>query len=176
MARPRRARLFSWRYSGQPALGRVGRTARSLRSLISEFGGDAANILDPRGGADGDGRVLEQVPDLDGISYEYADGFLGALTAYQNAKKPTNLVCHDRTDETGLFCEWKQLNNPNFKIYYGNGRNFQSRVALTAAMIKLKGANPGDHERAARVRKTTNADCDATSRPRPRHRPSYRRS
>ena len=95
-----------------------------------------------------------------GISYEYADGFLGALTAYQNANKAPNVVATIQTDETGLFCEWKKLNNPNFKLYHGYGRNFQSRVALTVAMMKLKGATiPAKMNMPFVFRKTTNADC-----------------
>jgi ribose transport system substrate-binding protein len=80
---------------------------------------------------------LSKYPDLKGVSYEYADGFIGGVQAYQAAKKPINLVLTLRTDEMGLFCQWKKINNPNFKIYYSNGGNFQSRLALTAAMIKL---------------------------------------
>jgi ribose transport system substrate-binding protein len=82
---------------------------------------------------------LSKYPDLKGVSYEYADGFIGGVQAYQAAKKPINLVLTLRTDEMGLFCSWKKINNPNFKIYYSNGGNFQSRLALTAAMIKLNG-------------------------------------
>lgn len=84
---------------------------------------------------------LSKYPDLKGVSYEYADGFIGGVQAYKAAKKPINLVLTLRTDEMGLFCQWKQINNPNFKIYYSNGGNFQSRLALTAAMIKLNGGS-----------------------------------
>lgn len=84
---------------------------------------------------------LSKNPDLKGISYEYADGFLGGVQAYQAAKVPLNLVLTLRTDEMGLFCTWKKIGNPNFKIYYSNGGNFQSRLALTAAMIKLNGGS-----------------------------------
>ena len=44
-----------------------------------------------------------------------------------------------RTDEQGLFCDWEKTNNPNFKIFYSSGQNFQSRFALTAAMMKKAG-------------------------------------
>jgi ribose transport system substrate-binding protein len=84
---------------------------------------------------------LSKYPDLKGVSYEYADGFIGGVQAYRAAKKPINLVLTLRTDEMGLFCTWKKINNPNFKIYYSNGGNFQSRLALTAAMIKLNGGS-----------------------------------
>lgn len=82
---------------------------------------------------------LSKYPDLKGVSYEYADGFLGGVAAYQAAKKPINLVLTLRTDEMGLFCEWKKIGNPKFKIYYSNGGNFQSRLALTIGMIKAHG-------------------------------------
>ena len=78
-------------------------------------------------------------PDLKGISYEYADGFLGGLRAYEAAGLPMDIVLTLRTDEVGLFCEWADMKNPNFKIFYSAGGNFQSRIALTAAMMKLKG-------------------------------------
>jgi ribose transport system substrate-binding protein len=83
---------------------------------------------------------LSKYPDLKGISYEYADGFLGGIRAYQAAKKPINLVLTLRTDEYDMFCEWKTMKNPNFKVFYGAGGGFDSRIALTAAMMKLAGA------------------------------------
>jgi len=79
-------------------------------------------------------------PDIKGYSYEYADGFLGALRAYEAANLPLDIVVTLRTDEVGLFCEWADMGNPNFKIYYSAGGNYQSRIAVTAAMMKLKGA------------------------------------
>jgi hypothetical protein len=44
-----------------------------------------------------------------------------------------------RTDEMSLFCEWEKIGNPNFEVYYASGGNYQSRVALTAAMMQLNG-------------------------------------
>lgn len=82
---------------------------------------------------------LSKYPDLKGISYEYADGFLGGVQAYQAAHKPLNVVLTLRTDEMDLFCQWKKIGNPNFKIYYSQGGNFQSRIALTTAMMALEG-------------------------------------
>lgn len=83
---------------------------------------------------------LSSDPDLAGVSYEYADGFLGGLRAYEAASMDVNLVLTLRTDEVGLFCEWADMGNPNFKIFYSAGGNFQARIALTAAMMSLKGA------------------------------------
>jgi ABC-type sugar transport system substrate-binding protein len=83
---------------------------------------------------------LSSDPDLAGISYEYADGFLGGLRAYEAANLPINLVLTLRTDEIGLFCEWADIGNPNFKIFYSAGGNFQIRIGLTAAMMKRAGA------------------------------------
>ena len=37
-------------------------------------------------------------------------------------------------------CAVKRLKNPKLKVYYYTGGNSQIRVALTAAMMKLKGA------------------------------------
>jgi len=78
-------------------------------------------------------------PDIKGYSYEAADSFLGGVRAYQAANLPLDIVLTLRTDEVDMFCEWKKINNPNFKIFYGSGGNYQSRIALTAAMMKLKG-------------------------------------
>lgn len=83
---------------------------------------------------------LSSNPDLEGISYEYADGFLGGLRAYEAAGMPLNLVLTLRTDEMGIFCEWADIGNPNFKIFYSAGGNFQARIAVTAAMMSLAGA------------------------------------
>lgn len=82
---------------------------------------------------------ISKDPDIKGYSYEAADSFLGGVRAYQAANLPLNIVLTLRTDEVDMFCEWKKENNPNFKIFYGSGGNYQSRIALTGAMMKLKG-------------------------------------
>ena len=83
---------------------------------------------------------ISKDPDIKGYAYEYADGFMGAVQAYAAAKKPLNIVFASRTDEEVLFCEWKKIGNPNFKIFYSSGGGFDSRFALTAAMMKKAGA------------------------------------
>jgi len=104
---------------------------------------------------------LSKYPDLKGVSYEYADGFLGGVRAYQAAKKPLDLVLTLRTDEMGLMCEWKKINNPNFKIFYSNGGNFQSRLALTVGMIKQNGGSvPPVLTVPASMRQATKATCN----------------
>ncbi len=45
-----------------------------------------------------------------------------------------------RTDEQTLFCDWAERNEPSYNIWYSAGGNFQSRVAVTAAMLALAGA------------------------------------
>ncbi len=82
---------------------------------------------------------LSQNGSVDGVAYEYADGFRGGLRAYQEAKKAPDVTVALRTDEQGLFCDWEKANDPNFKIYYSNAQNDQSRFALTAAMMKKEG-------------------------------------
>lgn len=82
---------------------------------------------------------LSAHPDLAGVSYEAAGSFMGGLSAYEAAGLPVNLVLTLRTDETVLFCEWVDMANPEFKVFFGSGGNYQSRIALTAAMMKLKG-------------------------------------
>ncbi len=82
---------------------------------------------------------LSQGVKIDSVVYEYADGFRGALRAWEEAKKSPDVIVALRTDEQGLFCDWEKINDPNFKIFYSNGQNDQSRFALTAAMMKKQG-------------------------------------
>ncbi|MCW5873409.1 MAG: substrate-binding domain-containing protein [Anaerolineales bacterium] len=83
---------------------------------------------------------LSAHPDLAGVSYEAAGSFMGGLSAYEAAGIPVNLVLTLRTDETVLFCEWVEMGQPDsFKIFFGSGGNYQSRIALTAAMMQLNG-------------------------------------
>ena len=65
----------------------------------------------------------------------------GGLRAYQEAKKAPDMVVALRTDEQGLFCDWEKINDPNFKIFFASGHNFQSAIALTAGEMKLAGAD-----------------------------------
>jgi ribose transport system substrate-binding protein len=85
--------------------------------------------------------ILARHPDIKGWSYEYGLGMAqGAFAAYKAAGIPFNSVLTMRTDDVGLGCATKQLKNPKLKVYYYTGGNSQIRVALTAAMMKLKGA------------------------------------
>jgi ribose transport system substrate-binding protein len=83
--------------------------------------------------------ALSKEGKVDGYIYEYADGFRGAVRAYETAKKPEDFVVALRTDEQGLFCDWEAANHDAFKIFYSSGQNFQSRIALTAAMMAKAG-------------------------------------
>ncbi|MEX2319128.1 MAG: substrate-binding domain-containing protein, partial [Bauldia sp.] len=82
---------------------------------------------------------LAQHGSIDGVVYEYADGFRGGVRAYQEAGADPNVVVALRTDEQGLFCDWEEINDPNFKIFFASGHNFQSGVALTAGMMARAG-------------------------------------
>jgi ribose transport system substrate-binding protein len=104
---------------------------------------------------------LSKYPNLKGISYEYADGFLGGVQAYQAAHKPLNVVLTLRTDEMGLFCQWKKIHNPQFKIFYSQGGNFQSRIALTTAMMALEGQKvPSTVVLPMKMRQVTASTCN----------------
>jgi ABC-type sugar transport system substrate-binding protein len=83
--------------------------------------------------------LISSNPDIKGYSYEAADSFLGGVRAYEAAGLPLDIVLTLRTDEMSLFCEWERIGNPNFEVYYASGGNYQSRVALTGAMMQLKG-------------------------------------
>lgn len=83
--------------------------------------------------------ALARFDEIDGYIYEYADGFRGAVRAYESADRPMDFVVALRTDEQGLFCDWEAVDKDDFKIYYSSGQNFQSRIALTAAMMAQAG-------------------------------------
>ncbi len=105
---------------------------------------------------------LSTDPDIKGYAYEYADGLNTALQAYEDLGIPIrDLTVALRTDEQTLFCTWKKMGNPNFHIWYSAGGNFQSRVAVTASMMYLKGADiPGEIVVPHVMREVTAADCN----------------
>lgn len=85
--------------------------------------------------------ILARHPDIKGWSYEYGLGMAqGAFAAYKAAGLPFDAVLTLRTDDVGLGCAVNELKNPNLKAYYYTAGNSQIRVAFTAAMMKLKGA------------------------------------
>jgi ABC-type sugar transport system substrate-binding protein len=105
---------------------------------------------------------LSSNPDIAGFSYEYADGLFTALDAYETVgAELDDLVITVRTDEQTLFCDWVERGNPNYQIWYSAGGTFQSRVAVTAAMLQQQG-----HELPAEIvvphvmRQVSESDCD----------------
>ena len=106
---------------------------------------------------------LSTDPDIKGYSYEYSDGMNTALQAYEQLGIPVeNLTLAMRTDEQTLFCDWVERGVPSYNIWYSGGGNFQSRVAVTAAMMSLKGADiPSQIDVPHVMRQVTAADCDA---------------
>jgi ribose transport system substrate-binding protein len=85
--------------------------------------------------------ILARHPDIKGWSYEYGLGMAqGGLAAYRAAGKPFNAVLTLRTDDVGMGCTYDRLKNKNLRIFYYTSGNPQIRVALTAALMKLKGA------------------------------------
>lgn len=85
--------------------------------------------------------ILAKNPNLKGLSYEDA-GFMaqGGLAAYQAANIPYQGVFTYRTDESQMGCLADKLKDPKLKIFYYTAGNSQIRVALTADLMKLKGA------------------------------------
>ena len=73
-----------------------------------------------------------------------------------------NLTLAMRTDEMTLFCDWVDRGQPeSYNIYYTAGGNFQSRVAVTAAMMYLQGAEiPSQIDVPHTTRQVTADDCD----------------
>lgn len=105
---------------------------------------------------------LSTDPDISGYAYEYSDGMYTALQAYDQLGIPVeNLTLAMRTDEQTLFCDWVERGEPSYNIWYSAGGNFQSRVAVTAAMMHLNGAEiPSQIDVPHVMRKVTDADCD----------------
>jgi ribose transport system substrate-binding protein len=107
-----------------------------------EFVGAADTFWTREGAFEAMSGFLSAHPDLAGVSYEAAGSFMGGLGAYEAAGLPVDLVLTLRTDETVLFCEWVDMGMPeDFQIYFGSGGNYQSRIALTAAMMQLNGTD-----------------------------------
>ena len=106
--------------------------------------------------------LLTTNPDIKGWVYEYSDGLYTALQAYDELEIPVaNLTVALRTDEQTLFCDWAARNEPTYVIWYSAGGNFQSRIAVTAAMLAIAGAEvPGQIVVPHVMRQVTAADCD----------------
>ena len=65
----------------------------------------------------------------------------GSTKGRASRTKTTSSVRFQRGISTGqgLFCDWEKINDPDFHIFFASGHNFQSGVALTAAMMHLAG-------------------------------------
>jgi len=88
--------------------------------------------------------LLARFGKVDAYMHEYADGFRGAIRAYEAAGAPYDFTLVVRGDEQGLFCDWEATGSDDFNIFYGSANTFQSRVALTAAMMDVLGEAGGD--------------------------------
>jgi hypothetical protein len=106
--------------------------------------------------------LLTTNPEIRGWAYEYSDGLFTALQAYDELGIPVeNLTVALRTDEQTLFCDWAERAEPTYNIWYSAGGNFQSRVAVTAAMLSIQGAEvPGEIVVPHVMRQVTDADCN----------------
>ena len=106
--------------------------------------------------------LLTTNPDIKGWAYEYSDGLYTALQADDELGIPVkDLTVALRTDEQTLFCDWKDRAEPTYNIWYSAGGNFQSRVAVTAAMLTLQEFKvPGEIEVPHVMRQVTAADCN----------------
>jgi ribose transport system substrate-binding protein len=106
--------------------------------------------------------LLTTNPEIKGWAYEYSDGLYTALQAYDELSIPVqNLTVALRTDEQTLFCDWVERAEPTYNIWYSAGGNFQSRTAVTTAMLALQGAEvPGEVVVPHVMRQVTEADCN----------------
>lgn len=112
--------------------------------------------------------LLTANPEIRGYAYEYADGILSGLQAYDELEIPVeNLTLALRTDEQSLFCDWAERAEPTYQIFYSAGGNFQSRIAVTTAMMTLRDeAVPGEIVVPHVMREVSEADCNP-DRPNP---------
>ena len=106
--------------------------------------------------------LLTADPGIKGWAYEYSDGQNIGMGVYEELGIPVeNLTVALRTDEQSLFCDWVERAEPTYNIWYSAGGNFQSRVAVTAAMLNIAGADiPGEIVVPHVMRQVTEADCD----------------
>jgi ABC-type sugar transport system substrate-binding protein len=106
--------------------------------------------------------ILTTNPDVGGWAYEYADGILTGLQAYDELGIPVeNLSVALRTDEQSLFCDWVARDEPTYNIWFSAGGNFQSRTGVTAAMLALQGADvPGEVVVPHVMRQVSADNCD----------------
>jgi ribose transport system substrate-binding protein len=104
--------------------------------------------------------VLSKYPNIKGISYDYGDAFVGAIRAYEAAGKPLNVIATVHSDDNPLLCEWKKVNNPNFKVWTFVALFTQGRIALTASMMKRAGAPiPSEIIFQAALKRVTKSSC-----------------
>jgi ribose transport system substrate-binding protein len=109
-----------------------------------DFVGSADTSWTREGALQATSSFISKYPDLKAMSFEYADGFVGALRAYEAANKPPNIIYTGSTDENSVFCEAKKIANPKFRMWHGSAFNSQIRISLTAGMMQLAGAKiPG---------------------------------
>lgn len=106
---------------------------------------------------------LAQHSRIDGILYEYSDGFRGGVRAYEAANRDLDVILTLRTDEQGLFCDWEEIGDPDFQIFFSTGGTFQSRIALHAAIVSLlEGVQvPGETVVPFRMRQVEQGMCNA---------------
>ncbi len=107
--------------------------------------------------------LLTTNPGIKGWAYEYSDGMNTGLSVYEELGIPVaNLTVALRTDEQTLFCDWVDRNEPTYNIFYSAGGNFQSRVAVTAAMLGLQEPSvvPAEVVVPHVMRPVTAADCN----------------
>ncbi len=106
--------------------------------------------------------ILTTTPDVGGWAYEYADGILTGLQAYDELGIDVqNLSVALRTDEQSLFCDWAERDEPTYNIWFSAGGNFQARTGVTTAMLALAGADvPGEVTVPHVMRQVSEDDCN----------------
>jgi ribose transport system substrate-binding protein len=104
--------------------------------------------------------ILARNPDLNGVSYDFGDAFVGAMRAFEAADRPLDIDATVETDENSLFCAWKKANNPNFKLWTFVAASTEGRMTLTAGMMKKAGAPvPPDIVNQAALKQVTASSC-----------------
>ena len=117
-----------------------------------KFGGDAATYWTREGALTATAGYLSKYPDLAGISYEYADGFLGALTAYQNANKAAKRRRHDPDRRDRAVLRVEEAQQPELQALPRVRAELPVTGRADRGNDEAQGSNdPGQDEHAVRV-------------------------
>lgn len=89
--------------------------------------------------------LLARYPEIDAIYQSFGDAQRGAIRAYHQANRPLDIVTVHHNVTNGLYKDWIDEGNPNYRMYVSTGGNWGSRLALHMGLL-LKTGKPGPTE------------------------------